>query len=113
VLLSHAWFTAAAKHSTPLPVLAGLAGFVASIFGGVFAGIVADLFPTRLRFSGIAVSFNISFSVASGIAALTATALVRSTGDPASASWYMIVCAGIALAASLVVPRYAGHIGRD
>jgi MFS family permease len=97
----------------PLPLLAGLAGFVASIFGGVFSGIVADLFPTRLRFSGIAVSFNISFSIASGIAALVATALVRSTGDPAAASWYMIACAGIALIASLFVPRYAGHIGRD
>lgn len=112
-LFSHAWFVAAANHRMPLPLLAAIAGFVASIFGGVFAGIVADLFPTRLRFSGIAVSFNISFSVASGIAALAATALVKGSGDPAAASWYMIACAGLAFVASLFVPRFAGHIGRD
>jgi len=113
ILSSHAWFVAADKHSIPLPLLAAIAGFVASIFGGVFAGIVADLFPTRLRFSGVAVSFNIAFSVSSGIAALVATALVKTTGDPTAASWYMVACAGLAFVASLFVPRYAGHIGRD
>jgi len=113
ILFSHAWFVAAANHSIPLPVLGVIAALVASMYGGVFASIVADLYPTRLRFSGVAVSLNISFSSFSGLAALGASGLAKASGDPASASWYMVVCAAVTFVAALFVPRYAGHIGKD
>jgi MFS transporter, MHS family, proline/betaine transporter len=73
-------------------------------------GIVGDLFPTRIRFSGVAVSFNLAFSVFSGTAPLAATALVKVTGQSANAAYYMLVCALITLVGSLFLKRYDGRI---
>ena len=110
--LSYAWFDAAANRTIPLNVLAVFAALVASLYGGVFAGIAADLFPTRLRFTGIAVVLNVSFSLFSGIAPLVATALVAHTGHAAGAGWYMAGCGALALVGALFVHRYDGQIAR-
>jgi hypothetical protein len=73
----------------------------------------ADLFPTRIRFSGVAVSFNLAFSIFSGIAPLVATALVKATGSPASPGWYMSGCALLTLIGCLFMHRYDGRILRE
>ena len=110
VLLSHSWFAAADARTIPLPVLGVLAALVASFYSGSFAAIAADLFPTRVRFSGIAVVLNVSFSLFSGVAPLVATTLVKATGSAASAGWYMAGCAALTLIASLFVHRYDGML---
>jgi MFS family permease len=110
VLFAHGWFVAADARSIPLPLLGVIAALAASFYSGSFAAIAADLFPTRIRFSGIAVVLNVSFSLFSGIAPLVATTLVKATGSPASAGWYMAGCAGLTLIASLFVHRYDGML---
>jgi MHS family proline/betaine transporter-like MFS transporter len=91
-------------------VLGALAALVASFYSGSFAAIAADLFPTRVRFSGIAVVLNVSFSLFSGVAPLVATTLVKASGSPAAAGWYMVGCAALTLIASLFVHRYDGML---
>jgi MFS family permease len=110
MLLAHSWFVAAETRSIPLPVLGALAALVASFYSGSFAAIAADLFPTRVRFSGIAVVLNVSFSLFSGIAPLVATSLVKLSGSPAAAGWYMAGCASLTFIASLFVHRYDGML---
>jgi MHS family proline/betaine transporter-like MFS transporter len=110
VLFGHGWFVAADARSIPLPVLGALAALVASFYSGSFAAIAADLFPTRVRFSGIAVVLNVSFSLFSGVAPLVATTLVKASGSPAAAGWYMVGCAALTLIASLFVHRYDGML---
>ncbi len=73
-------------------------------------GLVADLYPTRLRFSGVAVSFNLAFSIFGGLAPLTAAYLARYTSSPANAAYYMGVCATITFLSSLVLKRFDGRI---
>lgn len=112
VLLSYSWFTAAADRTINILLLGGLAAVVAAFFNGAFSGIVGDLFPTRIRFSGIAVVLNVSFSLFSGVAPLAATILVATTHSPTGPAYYMIFCAALTLLASLFVHRYDGHIRR-
>jgi MFS family permease len=112
VLLSYSWFTAAADRTINILMLGAMAAVVAAFFNGAFSGIVGDLFPTRIRFSGIAVVLNVSFSLFSGVAPLAATVLVAMTRSPTGPAYYMILCAGLTLVASLFVYRYDGHIRR-
>jgi hypothetical protein len=74
--------------------------------------VAADLFPTRIRFSGIALSFNLAFTLFSGLAPITAALLARNTGNAANAAWFIVGCALLTFLAALVVHRYDGQILR-
>ena len=41
-------------------------GLIAGLINGTYAVLLTDLFPTRVRFSGVALAFNISFTLFSG-----------------------------------------------
>ncbi len=112
-LLSVPFFEAVNNRSFGLLWLFAGAGLVASLVNGPMSAVAADLFPTRIRFSGVAVSFNLAFSIFSGIAPLAATALVASTGSPASPGWYMSGCALLCLIGCLFLHRYDGRILRE
>jgi MFS transporter, MHS family, proline/betaine transporter len=108
--LSIPFFTAAANHSMGLLPLFALAGLAASLVNGPMSGVAADLFPTRIRFSGVAVSFNLAFSIFSGIAPLAATLLVARTGSPVGPAYFMCFCALLTLLGSFFLHRYDGQI---
>jgi MFS transporter, MHS family, proline/betaine transporter len=104
------FFDAAAGHTVRLiPIFIG-AGLAASLCNGPMAGIVADLFPTRIRFSGVAVSFNLAFSLFSGTAPLIATLLVRATGSPTGPAYFMVGCGLITFVAMLFIKPHEGRI---
>ena len=110
VVLAVPFFNAAADRSVNLNLLFVMAGVVASLVNGTMAGVVADLFPTRIRFSGVAVSFNLAFSIFSGIAPLAAAELVKVLGSPTAPAYYMCLCGAITFIGSLFLRRYDGRI---
>lgn len=93
--------------------LLSLAGIAGGICAGTMIVIAADFFPTRIRFSGVALSFNLAFTFFSGLAPVVAALLARSSGVPATAAYYMIGCAALSFAAALVMRRYDGRILAD
>ncbi len=113
MLLSYSFFQAAANHSVNIYLMFALVGVIASFCTGTVIGICADLFPTYIRFTGVAMSFNLSFSILSGLAPLVIAYLARETGNPANAAWYMIACAGISFVAALFMHKYDGRILAD
>jgi MFS family permease len=110
LLLSFPFFQAVNERSFGLLWLFAGAGVVASLVNGPMCAIAADLFPTRIRFSGIAISFNLAFSIFSGMAPLVATALVKATGTPVGPAYYMSLCALLCLIGSLFLYRFDGRI---
>ena len=108
--LAWPYYQALVDHSVNLYLLVVVWGASAATFLGTFSGIAADLFPTRVRFSGVAVSMNVSVSVFSGTAPLIATALIRGTGSPIAPAFYLIPVLLAAFAASFLVKRYGGQI---
>jgi MFS family permease len=111
--LSLPFFEAAQAHGVSLIALFALVGIVASIYNGVSIGMAADLFPTRIRFTGVALSFNIAFTFLSGLAPVGAALLARQTGVPANAAYIMIGCAALSFLAGLVIHRFDGQIVAD
>ncbi|MDH4065390.1 MAG: MFS transporter, partial [Acidobacteriota bacterium] len=86
------------------------AGLFAGLTNGSFAVLLTDLFPTRIRFTGVALVFNVSFTLFSGTAPLVATSLIGRTGSAVSPAYLMMACAAIALVGSLWVERHGGNV---
>jgi MHS family proline/betaine transporter-like MFS transporter len=57
----------------------------------------AELFPTRVRYSGLSVGYNAAVLVFGGFAPFIATGLVAATGSSLSPTFYVIACAIITL----------------
>ncbi|MES2626230.1 MAG: MFS transporter [Pseudomonadota bacterium] len=113
MVLSYPFYKSAQDHSMNLIVLFVIMGVVASICNGTVIGIAADLFPTRIRFTGVALSYNLSFTFFSGLAPVVATWLAFRTEFAATAAFYMIGCAFITFIAAFVMHRYDGQILKD
>ena len=99
----------AAKPASPTALLVGI-GLLAGFINGVYACLLTDLFPTRIRFSGVALSFNVSFTLFSGTAPLVATELIRQTGSNVAPALILVVCGALTLVASFLHPKYSGHV---
>jgi len=60
--------------------------------------------------SGVALGFNISFTLFSGTAPLVATWLIGRTGSNVAPALILGVCGLITLVASFLHPKYSGHV---
>jgi MFS transporter, MHS family, proline/betaine transporter len=109
-LLAWPFYTALATHTINPTVLLVVAGACASLINGTFAVLLTDLFPTRVRFSGVALGFNIAFTLFSGTAPLVATSLIRSSGSNVAPAFVMVVYGVLTFIASLGLPRFGGQV---
>ncbi|MEY4636008.1 MAG: hypothetical protein RJA55_1806 [Acidobacteriota bacterium] len=110
LVFSYPFYLALESRSVNLTLLLVLAGLAAGFTNGSFAVLLTDLFPTRIRFTGVALVFNIGFTIFSGTAPLVATTLIRDTNQMASPAFLMMFAAVLALVGSLWVERYGGHV---
>src|SRR4029079_5292405 len=92
MVLAFPFSSALAARAVSPTLLMILAGLCAALVNGTFAVILTDLFPTRVRFSGVALVFNVAFTLFSGTAPLIATSLIRSTGMTTAPAIVMVVC---------------------
>ena len=107
---AYPFYAAVESRTASLTMLCVLAGLVGALSAGSFAVLLTDLFPTRVRFTGVALVFNVSFTLFSGTAPLIATSLIEETGNNKAPAYMMVVCALIAFAGSLFVERYGGNV---
>lgn len=111
-LLAYPFYAAADARSLDLTLLLTLAGLVAGLTNGAFAALLTDLFPTRIRFTGVALVFNISFTIFSGTAPLVATSMIADMNSVRAPALLMIGCSALALLGSAWVQRFGGHVLR-
>jgi hypothetical protein len=110
MLLAYPFYAALEARSVNLTLALALAGVCASLTNGSFACLLTDLFPTRIRFTGVALVFNVSFTIFSGTAPLIATSLIRATDSVTAPAILMIGSSLLAIAGSLFVRRYGGNV---
>ena len=91
--------------SEHLVFLLGTLGLVFSISSGTWPSIIATLFPTRVRFSGIAFPYNLCVTILSGFAPLTASAMIERTGVLAAPAIYIAACAMLTFISTFAVAR--------
>jgi MHS family proline/betaine transporter-like MFS transporter len=77
---------------------------------------LAELFPTRLRYSGLSLTYGLASALFGGTAPAVATLLIRRTGAALSPAWYATTLALVAMACVLLAPETIGRpleTGRD
>jgi hypothetical protein len=107
---AYPFYAALNGHGLNIIVLMTIAALAGAFVNGTFAFITADLFPTRIRFSGVAVVQNVSQTAFGGTAPLVATALVRSLQSPIAPALVVIACGVLTFAGSFYAARQSGKV---
>lgn len=84
-------------------------GAMLTLNDGTLATYLAEIFPTRVRFTGFAFSFNMANAIFGGTAPFMATLLIDLTGSNLAPAWYLVAAAIVTLAAMLVSAETAGR----
>ncbi|MEO6020100.1 MAG: MFS transporter [Knoellia sp.] len=66
---------------------------------GTLPVFLAEIFPTRVRYSGFAFSFNSANALFGGTAPFVATLLIKVTGNKLAPAWYLVAAALVAMGA--------------
>ena len=70
-------------------------GLIIAIFAGVGPALMSEMFPTRLRTTGVSVGFGLSTAIFGGFAPFISAWLIEKTGSPLSPIFYVIAAACI------------------
>jgi len=74
-----------------------VAALFLGLMSGAHPGMLAALFPTESRSTGIALSYNIAVAVFGGLAPMIVTGLIALSGDEMMPAYYQMVVAAISL----------------
>ena len=85
-----------------------LLGLIDSALMGVALSAYAEMFPTRVRYTGIALGFNIGAALAGGTAPYICTWLVANTGSHLAPAFFLIGTAVITLLTALTMRETKG-----
>jgi len=80
-------------------------GLLKSFYSGALPSLMAKVFPTATRVSGMSLAYNIGVAVFGGFAPSIAQTLVDVTGSKLAPSYYMIATALLSLAAVIALRR--------
>ena len=83
-------------------------GALLTVNDGTLPGYLSEVFPTRVRYSGFAFSFNTANALFGGTAPFVATWLIGTTGSKVAPAWYLVAAAAVALIAMLASRETAG-----
>lgn len=73
--------------------------------GVVTAVLLSEQFPTRVRYTASAFTYNLAYTVFGGTAPLVATWLIEQSGNRMSPAFYLILIAVFALAGGMALPE--------
>jgi len=66
---------------------------------GAYPALLSSLFPTPVRYSGIAMSYNIAFALFAGLSPIICTVAIHTFHSPLAPGFYLITIASLALIA--------------
>jgi MHS family proline/betaine transporter-like MFS transporter len=78
-----------------------LLGGMLTLNDGTLPSFLAELFPTKVRYTGFAVSFNLSNALFGGTAPFMATLLIGMTHSKLAPGWYLVAASVVSLIAVL------------
>jgi MFS transporter, MHS family, proline/betaine transporter len=101
-----AWLAAVPTLQTLLMVQA-IFGVLLSGYMGGLAALMSELFPTRMRTTGLSLSYSLGVAIFGGFAPFINAWLIGATGSNLAPSFYLMLAAAISLSA-LVAARRLG-----
>ncbi|HJQ28718.1 MAG TPA: MFS transporter [Rubrobacter sp.] len=106
--------------SVPGYILASTGNFFGAILGQLLVAlpwsfvvsavvvIIVEIFPTKVRYSGASIGYNLGYMIFGGSAPIVATALVSATGSDIAPAIYLIVVALLVLPVVFLLPETRG-----
>jgi MHS family proline/betaine transporter-like MFS transporter len=88
--------------------LAVLFAVILSLFSGPGPTALAELFPTRIRYTALSIPYQTVIAICGGFAPLISTLLIHWTGQATSPSWYLVLSAVITFIAVATFRESAG-----
>lgn len=105
------WFAFPAMDTQNSWVILGvlMAGLLFhALMYAVQPAIMAEMFPTRMRYSGVSISYQVTSIVAGSVAPILATTWLKDTGSWWPTAIYMMVAAAVTLVAALALRETRG-----
>lgn len=96
-----AFFLLDSGSFTTVVIVQIILGGMLTLNDGTLPSFLAEMFPTKIRYSGFAVSFNVSNALFGGTAPFMATLLIGITNSTLAPGWYLMAAAVVCLAAVL------------
>jgi MHS family proline/betaine transporter-like MFS transporter len=76
-----------------LLVVQAIAQTLLTLYAGVISTILAEMFPTNVRYTALSASYGFAVAIFGGFAPYIATFLVKATGNPLAPSFYVMAAA--------------------
>ncbi|MEM1361066.1 MAG: MFS transporter [Pseudomonadota bacterium] len=96
------WLIAAPSH---IMIGVVLLGGVAAVAFGAATPVIAAVFPTDVRYSGVALAYNLGFAIVGGLTPLFATWLIQTYQLVMAPAYILMFFVGAACLAMIAIPR--------
>lgn len=96
-------------HPDPMLILLGQVcfSFLVGCYLAVQPTAMAEMFPSGVRCSGMAVAYNLTLGIVGGTTPMVCTYLIEKTGDDLFIAWYLTAAAAISLSVVLTLRETA------
>lgn len=101
-----AWLAASPTLQTLL-IVQGIFGVLMAAYMGPLGALMAELFPARMRTTGLSISYAFGVAIFGGLAPLISTWLIAATGSKLAPAFYLMIAGFVSLVA-LVFARRLG-----
>ncbi|MEW5424645.1 MFS transporter [Amorphus sp. 3PC139-8] len=106
----YAWIHVGQAHLLPAMLVISV---IAAFAWGIGPAVLTAIFPTNVRYSGVAMVYNLGFAIVGGLTPLAATYLIQRTGSTMPPAYLLAVFAALgavgALFARIYPPAEDGH----
>jgi MHS family proline/betaine transporter-like MFS transporter len=92
------WLNASPSFLT-FAVCATVLALLKAVYFGTLPSVMADVFPTRARATGLSFSYNTTVALFGGFTPTIAAALIEATGSPVAPGYYLLTTAVLSTAA--------------
>ncbi|WP_311791209.1 MFS transporter, partial [Pantoea sp. UBA5923] len=97
------------QDETTSTALSALVVFIAGGIVGMLAGpgpaMLAEMFPTHVRYTGLGLAYSLSNAIFSGCAGLIITGLMKQTGNLDIPAWYVMATALVSIPALMTLNK--------
>jgi len=92
-------FVVAGRSFSTLLLAQCVVAVIQSLYTGTIPSILAEMFPTRVRYTALSLSYGFSVAIFGGFAPFVAQWLVSATGSPVSPAYCVIAAAFVSVIA--------------
>ncbi|WP_131782466.1 MFS transporter [Legionella gresilensis] len=110
VLFSYFFFYLLSLEQLAYVVIVMFSVSLLSACTSMYVCTIIELFPTSVRYTGMAITYNIGYAFFGGLTPLIATSLINTTHNNLSPSFYLILSAAICFFSALTLKNKHGQV---